>query len=187
LMPGAFLEFIQLPPAWFDSPAGDYGVVAVSTTPAARVAVEQFDASSRRPLAGFGAGWHEQEFNPRLGLRWRWLSERGELHVVATPSSPADAKPAIASLPLTLHVEGEAPLKYFSRASRLVVRTGGQTVFDGQLADDFRLDIPIPNANGTIVLETDQTFAPAERSSRTGDRRRLGLRILKCEVRGGQP
>ena len=45
----------------------------------ARVAIEQFDASATRPLVGFGDGWHEQEFNPRTGLRWRWLSERGEL------------------------------------------------------------------------------------------------------------
>ena len=49
--------------------------------PAARVAVEQFDASSTRPLFGFGDGWHEQEFNPRTGLRWRWLSQRGAVHV----------------------------------------------------------------------------------------------------------
>jgi hypothetical protein len=34
-----------------------------------------------------------------------------------------------------------------------------------------------------IVLETDQVFAPADRSRRTGDQRHLGLRIFKCELK----
>jgi hypothetical protein len=34
-----------------------------------------------------------------------------------------------------------------------------------------------------IIVETDQSFVPAELSSRTRDRRRLGLRIYDCEVR----
>ena len=49
--------------------------------------------------------------------------------------------------------------------------------------DDFSLDVPIENAGDTIVLETDQTYVPAERSRRTQDRRHLGLRILTCELR----
>ena len=72
---------------------------------------------------------------------------------------------------------------YFSRGSRLVVRSRDRTVFDRMLDDDFSLDVPIENAGETIVLETDQMYVPAERSRRTGDRRHLGLRIFTCELR----
>jgi hypothetical protein len=34
-----------------------------------------------------------------------------------------------------------------------------------------------------VVFETDQVWVPAERSRRTQDRRHLGLRIFKCEIR----
>jgi hypothetical protein len=146
-------------------------VVNVSTQPPARVAIEQFDASVNRPLTGFGTGWHEQEFNPRTGRRWRWLSERGELKV-QSPSRRA-----------SLHIEGESPRTYFSRGSHLVIRSGGAAVFDRILDDDFSLDVPIDDVGDTIVLETDQAYVPAERSRRTQDRRHLGLRIFKCELR----
>ena len=58
-----------------------YVQVDVAAIPPVRVGVEQFDVSSARPLIGYGEGWHEQEFNPRTGLRWRWLSEKGELRL----------------------------------------------------------------------------------------------------------
>ena len=145
--------------------------MTVRTTPGARVAIEQFDASATRTVFGFGEGWHEQEFNPRTGLRWRWLSERGDLQLRA--SAPR----------VSLHVEGESPRKYFSRGSRFVIRSSGRIVFDRVLTDDFSLDVPIRDPGETIVLETDQVYVPAERSRRTEDRRHLGLRIFKCEIR----
>jgi hypothetical protein len=122
---------------------------------------------------GFADGWHEQEYNPQTGQRWRWLSERGELHILAP--APAQA---------TLHVEGESPRKYYSRASRFIVRDGDKTLRDQELAADFALDVPLPLAAGeqTIVLETDQFHIPAERSRRTLDRRHLGLRIWNCRL-----
>src|SRR5439155_25668574 len=147
LAAGAFLRFATLPRDLLDdTDRHDYAPLIVSTTDGVRVAVEQFDASATRPLAGFGDGWHEQELNPRTGLRWRWLSERGELKVHA-PTGRA-----------SLHIEGESPRTYFSRGSHLVVRTGGRTVLDRVLDDDFSLDVPIENAGDTIVLETDQTY-----------------------------
>jgi len=122
----------------------------------------------------YGDGWHEQEFNPRTGLRWRWLSERGELKV----------RPNTRALPAMLHLEGESPRTYFSRGSRLIVRSRDHVVFDASLASDFSLDIPISNVGESIVLETDQVFSPADRSWRkSADRRHLGLRIFKCELR----
>jgi hypothetical protein len=146
-----------------------------------RVAIEQFDASATRRLLGFGAGWHEQEFNPATGVRWRWLSERGHLSITS------GAQPTRRSI---LHVEGESPLKYFSRASTLTVRVGREATFDFRLSSDFSIDVPIGTESGDIVLETDQTYVPADRSlRRSADRRRLGLRIFKCEIRpaGAQP
>ena len=56
-------------------------------------------------------------------------------------------------------------------------------VFDEVLSSDFSRDVPIEDAGDTITFETDQTYVPAERSGRTQDRRRLGLRIFRCELR----
>ena len=167
--PGFFLHALKLP-----SLAGaDFVKMTVRTTPPARVAIEQLDASATRRLLGFGDGWHEQEYNPQTGQRWRWLSERGELHIHAPAAAPA-----------TLHVEGESPRKYYSRASRFIVRAGDKTLLDREVAADFALDVPVPLAAGeqTIVLETDQVYVPAERSRRTLDRRHLGLRIWNCRL-----
>jgi hypothetical protein len=168
LPPGPFLYFASLPGGAAD---GRYAALTVASDPGARVAIEQFDASETRPLIGFGAGWHEPELNPRTGLRWRWLSERGELRVRS--QRPRGS----------LHVEGESPRRYFSRGSRLAVTSNGVSVFERVLDDDFSIDVPIENLGDTIVLETDQTYVPAERSRRTQDRRHLGLRIFNVRIR----
>ncbi len=174
LIPGPFLRFVPIPPPRADSARVEYLPVAVGAS-TSNVAIEQFDASARRVVFGFGGGWHEQEFNPRTGLRWRWLSGRGELPF-RSPTTSA----------LRLHVEGESPLKSFSRASHLTVRAGDRVVFSEALSSDFSLTIPLPST-GPIVLETDQTYVPAEHGwRRTADRRHLGLRIFKVELRPAQ-
>jgi len=173
LMPGAFLRFVSLPLAQRDLSASAYDTLTVTSTAGARVAVEQFDASATRPLIGFGEGWHEQEFNPRTGARWRWLSGRGEL-LMRAPASASH---------LILHLEGESPRTYFPRGSRLVVRSGDRVVFDEVVSEDFSRDVTIGGAAQSVVLETDQTYIPADRSRRTQDRRHLGLRIFRAEVR----
>ena len=167
--PGFFLHTLKLP----SFGGADFVKVTVRTTPPARVAIEQFDASTTRALLGFGDGWNEQEYSPQTGQRWRWLTERGELRVHAPAAAPA-----------TLHIEGESPRKYYPRASRLVVRAGDRIVLDREVATDFALDVPVPLAQGdqTIVLETNQIHVPAERSRRTLDRRHLGLRIWNCRL-----
>jgi hypothetical protein len=181
LKPGPFLRFVP----GFSSGA-EYMALTITTTPRAPVAIEQFDASARRLLFGFADGWHEQEFNPVTGIRWRWLSERGEV----TFGNPPGEGPLISTLPrhaFALHLEGESPRRYFSRGSRLVVRFRGSVVFDRVLDDDFSIDVPIDirigDAPQPIVFETDQIYVPAERSRRTQDRRHLGLRIFTCELR----
>jgi hypothetical protein len=175
LMPGPFLRFIRRRQDPIEA-RGGYAALTIVTTPPAPVAIEQFDASVRRPLLGFGAGWHEQEFNPATGVRWRWLSERGELKVISS-SIGGDPPAAV------LHVEGESPRKYFSKPSHLTVRSGGRVYVDRLLADDFAFDVPLETATDTIVFETDQVYAPADRSRRTQDRRHLGLRIYTCAIR----
>ena len=182
--PGAFLETIAVPA--LASGEGDYAKIAVATSPPASVGIEQFDVTSgskERPIFGFGEGWQEAEYNPATGLRWRWLSERGTLRILSQGG------------PLELHLEGESPRRYFSRPSRLLVERGGTVILDRQLSSDFSIDVKIPpdpnpagaarNGDGTeiITLATDQTYVPAERSRRTFDRRKLGLRIYRCEVR----
>ena len=184
--PGPFLRFVfvDLPLLQWDGTGRDYAALSIATSAGARIAIEQFDASVTRPLVGFGEGWQEQEFNPRTGLRWRWLSERGELKIkgplVAIPNSAGRPGP---SPPHALHLDGESPRKYFPRGSRLVVRSGDRVLFDQTLSNDFSLTIPVDAAAETISLETDQVFAPADRSRRSADRRHLGLRIFRCELR----
>jgi Dolichyl-phosphate-mannose-protein mannosyltransferase len=168
--PGAFFHIFPLPT--FDlPPAQDYVRLPIRASTEARVAIEQFDASGSRPIFAYGAGWFEQEFNPRTGARWRWLSERGELRFASrTPR-------------LTLHLEGENPKTYFSRGSRLLVRAADRVIFDDVLTADFALDLPVPDGIEVVTFETDQVFQPADRSRRSQDRRHLGLRIFKVEVR----
>ena len=173
LAPGAFLRVVRVPAELTFASGSGYRRMTVAASSGSHVAIEQFDASATRPLLGFGDGWHEQEFNPRTGQRWRWLSERGELQLRA----PAAARG------LTLHVEGESPRTYFSRGSRFIIRAGDRVLLDEVLSSDFSRDVPIAAEAATIVLETDQTYMPAERSRRTQDRRHLGLRIFRAELR----
>ena len=159
-----------------------YSRLTVTTNPRAHVALEQFDAAADRALFGFGEGWHEQEFNPRTGVRWRWLSERGAIHVMAIAAVAGDV---VQRLPLALHVDGESPTRYFSRPSTLTVRVGNRVLSSRQLSADFSLDVPIPAdiaPDEPVVFETDQIYIPAERSRRTQDRRHLGLRIFNVGV-----
>ena len=189
LAPGAFLDFVTVPADLIEPSGGQsYRRVTVEASAGSRVAIEQFDVSAIRPIVGFGDGWQEQEFNPRTGLRWRWLSERGELRArIPFKEIPPDRREYPAA---TLHLEGESPLTYFSRGSTLTVRIGPRVVLRRVLNADFALDLPIddPLETTPIVLETDQVFSPADRGWRkTADRRHLGLRIFKAEIRIARP
>jgi hypothetical protein len=177
---GPFLRLLRRLPVAAERDG--YLRLVVRTDPPAHVALEQFDVASARPLFGFGEGWHEQELNPRTGVRWRWLSERGVIHVM--PVGPVAGKSA-QPIPLGLHVRGESPKKYFSRPSTLTIRVGNRVLSSRQLDADFSLDVAVPvdlQGDEPIVFETDQTYIPAERSRRTGDRRHLGLRIFNVAV-----
>jgi hypothetical protein len=189
LMPGTFLTFVPLPFAQRDAAAPAYDAVVVTTTVGASIAVEQFDVSTTRSLMGFGDGWYEQELNPRTGAHWRWLSDRGTLRMrVPLTRISLDQFEAPTAV---LHIEGESPLTYFPRGSIVTVRSASRVQLTRVLNADFALDIPIrdlgPSGEAEIILETDQTYVPAERSGRTQDRRHLGLRIFKAELRTAKP
>jgi hypothetical protein len=164
-----------------------YVKVSIRASTGSQVAIEQFDASAVRPVFGLAEGWHEQEYNPSTGLRWRWLSDRGDIRFHVPPGSRVKAESARRH-GIVLHLAGESPLRYFSRPSRLVVRVGGRILRDEMLSSDFSIDAVVPpelmtEPVGTITVETDQIYVPAERSRRTRDRRRLGLRVFKCELK----
>jgi hypothetical protein len=169
--PGPFLFLGRLkPPA---AEGSDYLPITVTADPPARLGVEQFDASASRGLVGFGPGWHERELNPVTGQTWRWVSDRGELRYLSAGGG-------------VLRIEGESSRKYYSKASRLVVRLGERILSDTTVSTDFRIDVAVPAAAepATLIVETDQIHVPADsRWRRTGDRRRLGLRIFRCELR----
>jgi len=175
---GPFLYVATLPSFDVQASGPEYAKVVVSSRPGARVAIEQFDvAPLDRAVLGFGTGWHEQELDPASGRRWRWLSERGELSYLAGEPERR----------WMLHVEGESPLRYYSRPSRVLVRSGERILRDITVDGDFSFDVDVPPAiaPSTLVVETDQTHVPAESSwRRNQDRRRLGLRIFRCEMRG---
>jgi len=183
LPPGSFLRiFTQT-----DIAAGSgFARLTMRTDPGAHVAIEQFDASATRALLGFGDGWHEQELNPRTGMRWRWLSERGTLRVrVPFTRLSADRLEAPSTM---LHLEGESPLADFSHGSLLTIRSGARVLLQRVLNADFVIDLPLTNTglydDPGITLETDQVFSPADRRWRgSADRRHLGLRIFKAELR----
>src|SRR5262249_4919790 len=149
-----------------------YVKLTVQSTGGKAIAVEQFDVSAVRPVFGFGDGWYEHEYNPRTGLQWRWMSERNDIRVhLPVPANGSSAG-------VVLAVEGESPLRYFSRPSRLVIRVGDTVLREEVLGADFSLTTSISrelfrDAVSTITLETDQTYVPAERSRRTQDRRHL--------------
>ena len=178
LTPGPFLRFLDLPADLMD--AGDaraYARVTVEASAGSRVAIEQFDASAVRPLVGFGDGWHEQEFNPRTGVRWRWLSERGELRARLPVTRISSDRLQYAAV--ILHLQGESPLTYFPGGSTLTVRSRERVVLKRVLNADFSIDLPIADPRQPIVLETDHVFSPANRSRRSADHRHLGLRIFR--------
>jgi hypothetical protein len=190
LMPGPFLKFVQLPIVERQAGARAYESLLVTSTAGSRIAVEQFDVSATRSLLGFGDGWHEQEFNPVTGVRWRWLSEHGTLRMRVPLKRISRGR--LEAPDVVLHIEGESPLTYFPRASMLTVRSGSRVQLTRPLNSDFALDIPVTPlgrageadvGEGDITLETDQVYVPAERSGRTQDRRHLGLRIFKAEFR----
>jgi hypothetical protein len=121
------------------------------------------------------SGWNESEYSDQMQRRWRWTTARAETFVNS------------AGRDLTLTIAGESPLRYFDTAPHVTIRAGGQVLTTVQPSNDFELNVKVPAAalaasDGMLTIETDQSFVPHERSG-SPDRRTLGLRILRFEIR----
>jgi hypothetical protein len=169
--PGSFLQMIDLPPGALEG-SGEYAALSASAS-SDRTAIEQFDVQSTdRVVFGFGEGWHEHEYNPATGADWRWTSERAALRIRAQGHA------------LTLFLRGVTER---SGTSHIVVRIGNRILARENVGASLAVSIGIPadllSARDTILtIESDQTHVPAERSRRSPDRRRLGLRVFECRV-----
>ena len=177
--PGFFLRTLHLPAGALEG-SGDYATITVSAD-RPHAAIEQFDVqSSDRLLYGYDAGWQEPEYNPTLGLLWRWTSDRATVRVHAAGRAVA------------LTLAGDRPLfllpPSWPKRARVRISAGGRVFYDDQVGLRFAIDAKIPadalaGDESAITIETDQWYVPAERSRRSHDRRRLGLRVLECRLR----
>ncbi len=137
-------------------------------------AIEQFDLQTAGSMMWvYDEGWQEAEYNPTLGV-WRWTSDRSTLRIID------------ASTPVAITLRVERPTRYFDQHPVVRMKAGdqmlGETRFDG--SELWSVNVPLESlraARGQIVIETDQTFVPAERSG-VADRRRLGLRVFGVNV-----
>ena len=121
------------------------------------------------------AGWNEVEYSDQMQRRWRWTTARAETFVNA------------AGRDLTLTLAGESPLRYFDTPPHVTIRAGSQVLATATPSDDFELTVKVPAAalaasDGSLTIETDQSFVPHERSG-SPDRRTLGLRIFEMQIR----
>lgn len=177
----SFLKFLRVPAGGLRGD-GLWATLEISAveadtgTPTGIVAVEQFDAQDPGvPLLAFGDGWQEPEHNPATGMSWRWASGRSTLHVSSTDRD------------VELQIVGEAPSRYFVRPSRVVISAGRHQIMSVGVASDFAWTSRVPasalrGSGGTITIETDQVFKPADRGQ-GADRRDLGLRIYDVRIR----
>jgi hypothetical protein len=169
--PGSFLQMLDLPAGALEG-AGDHATISV-TASSDRTAIEQFDVQSAgRVVFGFGEGWHEHEYDPVTGAEWRWTSERAILRIRAERHA------------LTLFLRGVTER---SGTSHIVVRVGNRILAQEDVGASLAMSIGIPAAivsgpDTLLTIESNQTHVPAERSRRSRDRRRLGLRVYECRV-----
>ena len=181
-----FLRFVDLPQG-VSGPEG-YATLRIRASaagspgsepdPQARVppvAIRQFDIQPvSRPIAGFGSGWHEEEYDNATGLRWRWASDRAVLRVRAQAT------------PIRIRLEGESPLKYFDAAPMITVSAGGRVIDRLQPVADWTWEVVVPPdalaaSHGEVTVAASRVFIPAEVVG-SPDTRRLSLRIFRVDI-----
>jgi hypothetical protein len=173
---------------WFDLTAealagtGPYATLSVAVEAAngqsarPELGLEQFDFAPAEAFTyALADGWQELEQNPETGLSWRWSSEKNAITVFGGGRD------------VELTLAGESPLRYFDKAPTIRVSAGTREVARFEPAADFTESIVIPAAllSGrpeTITIESDSFWVPAERSN-SPDRRRLGLRLYRIDLR----
>jgi hypothetical protein len=172
--PGAGVGRSSLVPFVVSASAADGSAQILPT------AVEQFGLQPLDAVQfAYAAGWHEDELQPRTGLRWRWSSGESWIQVW-----PADRD-------VRIRLVCESPLKTFEEAPIVTLTAGGRELARMTPDDAFTIDAIVPAdtlraANGRLVLRSSRTFVPAEHvgagDPRAGDRRPLGLRVFDADV-----
>jgi hypothetical protein len=180
-----FLRFIDLPEG-LPSASDRYARLLIASHPAggearrAPVAIRQFDAQpASRVIYGFGEGWHEEEYAPDTGLRWRWTSERSVLRLAGPPRA------------VRLTIRGESPVKYVGRPPMVKILAGARMIGRFSPADDFEWSVVVPAdawtaSGGAVAIETDRIYLPGAVEG-TGDTRHLGLRLYEVRVDPVEP
>ena len=139
------------------------------------VSLEQFDAQPPGvPMFAYDTGWQEPEFNRLERHSWRWMSEKSDLWV----------RPV--GRPVTLHIAGESPLRYFGAPPHVRVMIGDREIgaFDPSSDFDQALTLPadlLEKANGRVTIESSKFFVPGGAGG-GGDQRHLSLRIYGISV-----
>jgi hypothetical protein len=174
-----FFKRIRLVPGALASGSVFSTLVASYATPDAKPGNVRLTQFTVEPLDAVflvqQAGWNEIEYSKELQRRWRWTTAKATAFVNAGGRD------------VVLSIAGESPLKYFDTAPTVVVRAGSQVLTTVSPAEDFSFDVKIPAgvleaADGMVIIETNQTFVPSERSG-SADKRTLGLRIFQFDVR----
>ena len=141
----------------------------------APVGVEQFDIQpASRLIHAYAEGWHEEEYDPITGRRWRWTSERAVVRVKGATGAVA------------LACRGESPLRYFDAPPGVRIMAGTNVVARFEPDADFEWNVTISandvsRADGAIAIETDRVYLPGAAEG-SADARHLGLRIYDCRV-----
>jgi hypothetical protein len=165
------------------APLDEFVVTATAADGSTRVvpaAIEQFGLQPLDTVQfAFAEGWHEDELQPRTGLRWRWSSGESWIQVW-----PADRD-------VRIRLGAESPLKTFDDPPIVTLTAGGRELARATPGDAFTIEAIVPAAvlraaDGRIVLRSNRTFVPAEHvgagDPRHGDRRALGLRVFEASV-----
>ncbi len=175
--PGFFVHAFDLPAGAL---AGDGRLARLTITSTALdggtvpTAIEQFDLQSKGSMMwAYDEGWHESEYDPRLGL-WRWTSGRSTLRIVD------------ATAPVTLTMRVEQPRRYFDTSPTVRLTAAGRVLGETTFADTELWSVRVPlevlqASGGRVSIETSRTFVPAEREGRA-DQRHLGLRVFGVAV-----
>ncbi len=169
------------PPA--ASPLEPFVVTAAAADGSTRIvpaAIEQFGLQPLDVVQfAYAEGWHEDELQPRTGLRWRWSSGAASIQVW-----PVDRD-------VRIRLAAESPLKTFADPPIVTVTAGERELVRTTPGDAFTIDVIVPAAvlraaGGRVVLRSSRTFVPAEHVAagdpRHGDRRALGLRVFEAAV-----
>jgi hypothetical protein len=174
--PGFFVRRLTLPAGTL---AGGEAYLPLEVTasrqPPVPVSLEQFDAQGPDvPMFAYEDGWQEPEYNPSLGLAWRWMSERARLWVRPVGRT------------VVLKILGESPMRYFDNPPHVRVRIADREIAAFDPSSDFEHTIELPadllaQADGLVTLESSRYFVPGGAGSR-GDQRHLALRIFSVEV-----